>query len=84
MAKNEYYDTHDLALAAALLSIGHRPVKLDAANPRRINFVFEASSALSDCVGLYWAQGLLVEPKEYFNALRDLKSWIYAERNDAD
>jgi len=83
MTNDKNYETHDMALAAALLTSGHRPINLNISNPRRVCFVFEQTVELNGCVNSYWTKALAVEPKSYFDSLRDLKSWMYSEQDNA-
>ncbi len=70
------YSTSDLALAAAI-SILHPVEAIDKANPRKALFIFKSTSKLLQTVEMYWRGELKVDPKEYFNALKNLKGRLY-------
>lgn len=74
-----YFTTPDLGLASALVALGFTVSHLDKQNPRRVEFFFEHSKELDDCVQAYWASTLDVIALTYFNAMRMLKSRIYRE-----
>lgn len=70
--------THDLGLAAALVSCGF---KLRATN-RDINgrfyFAFRQTSNLTEAIDEYWADTLNVRARTYNDNIKMLKSRIYA------
>lgn len=71
--------THDLGLAAALVSCGF---KLRATN-RDINgrfyFAFRQTSDLTEAIDEYWADSLNVRARSYNDNIKMLKSRIYAD-----
>lgn len=75
---DDYFETHDLALVAALVEYGESPIKLDRSNPRRVIFIFENDEKLQSTVSDYWLNHLKVNPKTYFDSLKHLKTRIYS------
>lgn len=77
------YSTTDIALAA-YLSLRHKVVGIQDANERRASFLFEGDEAVinTDADKFYKREGM-VEPREFFDAIRSMKSMLYnAREND--
>jgi len=74
------YKTTDLALAAALVACNF-PVKTinRSAGKGRAVFIFTRDKRLASAVSDYWEDKLNVSPKTYFDAMKHLKTRIYAE-----
>ncbi len=72
------YRTSDLSLAATLSVKGYKLVSLDRSHSPKVAFLFERDSDLDWNIQQYWADQLSVNPKSYFDALKHLKSRIYA------
>lgn len=72
--------THDLGLAAALVSCGF---KLRATNHDingRFYFAFRQTSDLAETIDEYWADTLNVHARTYNDNIKMLKSRIYADK----
>lgn len=79
MQDYDYYSTNDLALAAALSVRGFSVQKIHfKRNDRRAFFDFVDTSQLRKAVDDYWTDKLAVNPKAYFDALKHIKTRIYA------
>lgn len=72
------YKTSDLALSAALVVVGHELVSLDRSLKPRVAFLFSRNESIDKHIQDYWSDQLVVNPKSYFDALKHLKSRIYA------
>ena len=72
------YRTQDLALAAALVVCGFELSQLEQIDYRKMLFVFKPHEKLTAAVDAYWSDKLRVSPKRYFDALKHLKTRIYA------
>jgi hypothetical protein len=72
------YVTYDLALCCTLLCFDFTLAGLETTDQRKVGFVFEESEKLQNAIKKYWDNRLVVNPKDYFNTLKDLKSRIYA------
>ncbi len=83
MKFNEYYDTSDMALAAALLCGGCKLEALDRSNSRRVLFVFERTGDLEEMLDDYWQDSAVVNPRTYFDSIRMLKSRLYGGQDEA-
>ena len=73
------FSTHDLALAAFLVTSSHKLLKLDRANPKKVSFLFERTESIDHDVEHYWANQIKVNPRAYFDDLRMLKNRIYSD-----
>lgn len=78
MRNENYYKTSDLSLAAALVTLGHQIINLERGDSRRVIFVFEGSEALTKAEQSFWSGMMQVSPKSYFEAIRTVKSRLYA------
>jgi len=72
------YTSSDLGCSAALVACGYALLDLDRSNPRRIVFIFKGSIELSQTEQDFWGGSLLVPARQYFDAIKLLKSRIYA------
>lgn len=73
----EYYSTSDLALAASI-SLFSPVEKIDSSDSKRIIFIFKQSQELDQLVDMYWRGEMKVDPQQYFNQLKVIKSRIYS------
>lgn len=73
---NENYITNDLALAATLHCLGFPLLKVTKDRPRA-DFLFDQNAQLIETVTKYWAGKLVVEPKNYFQTIKDIKTRLY-------
>ena len=76
---SDLYKTYDLALAAALVAAGFTVDSIEKASYGKASFVFDRSDDLDTAVNRYWADGLRVNPKAYFDVIKHLKTRIYSE-----
>lgn len=77
MINDNYYKTSDLALAASLSL--YSPVNtIDSTDSKRIIFIFKQSQELDQLVDMYWRGEMKVDPQQYFNQLKVIKSRIYS------
>lgn len=76
---NNYYQTYDLSLAAALVCSSFVVERLERDQSRRAAFCFAKSTKLDQAISEYWADKLRVNPKAYFDTIKHLKTRIYSE-----
>ena len=77
LRNNNSFKTSDLALAATLSLC--RPIKaLERINSHKVYFIFKKDRELNELLKKYWKRELKVEPQEYFNQLKMIKTRIYA------
>jgi len=78
MNEKGYLNFTDFPLAVTLICLGSKLVTLneDTKTIDRVNFVFEKNPEVEKIVAAYWAGSLLVEPKQFWNVSRELKSRI--------
>ena len=74
--QQEYFSTSDLALAA-VLSLWFAVEGVDRQNPRRSQFLFAQNEKVQEAVRAYWHGELKVEPQQFFNQIRVLKTRLY-------
>lgn len=72
------FSTFDLGLATALITCGHRLIKLDNTNPTKIRFVFEEDKDIEQVMLKYWDGKLKVSALSFFNNLKTLKNRLYS------
>ena len=77
MHENDYFDSSDLSLVAALRCFGARIETVDRSNPSRAIFHIPREKGLDQLVEAFWAHELKVDPLVYFNALKEAKSRLY-------
>ncbi len=75
--QDQAFVTNDLSLSCTLLCFNFTLAGLDTTDRRKVGFVFEESEALRNTIKSYWDNQLAVNPRDYFNNLKDLKSRIY-------
>lgn len=78
MNKSEYFETSEMALASALLCLGHKLDFIEKRDPKSI-FTFQRDEFLDKTIQGFWAGELRVEPKSYFTCIREVKSRLYAD-----
>jgi hypothetical protein len=74
----DYYQTSDLALATTL-SIFYPIEKIDRENPHKAQFLFKRCEALEETIDRYWLNSLMVDPKDFYNQLKLIKTRLYSE-----
>ena len=79
MTQDNYYSTVDLSLATAI-SLFFPISDISKQNPHRAEFIFIRSSQLDELVSKYWKKELLVEPRQFFDQLKAIKTQLYANR----
>ncbi len=75
---SQQFETSDLGLATALVSSGNSLFSVDKSNPRRVIFIFNQTSELSDKVDQYWSGQLHVAANSYMDHVKYLKAMIYS------
>ena len=76
MNLNDYFETSDLSLTAALCCFGAFIESVDRSAPRAVFFI-RREKGLGQLVQAFHAHALQVEPLAYFNALKQAKSRLY-------
>jgi hypothetical protein len=73
------FTTSDLILAAFLVSNDYKIEDLLRTNGTRIEFVFRSSRELIRLVNDFWNNKTLVEPQNFFYAIKLIKNRIYSK-----
>ncbi|MGZ6005530.1 MAG: DUF5659 domain-containing protein, partial [Candidatus Saccharimonadales bacterium] len=79
--KNELlstFSTYDLALAATLVTLGHSIKGLEQSQYGKATFIFDRTNTFDETIQAYWADGLSVNPKTYFDVLKHIKTRLYS------
>jgi hypothetical protein len=74
----DYYGTSDFGLAA-MLSLFYPIENFDRENPQRVKFLFKRCESLEKTVDEYLLGSLRVDPKDFYNQLKLLKTRLYSE-----
>lgn len=71
------YATQDLPLAATLVALGYSLIGIERTNPKRAGFCFTLNSELEAIIEKYHSGKVRIEPRTYFDALRQVKNRLY-------
>ena len=77
MDVNEYFESSDLSLVAALLSCGAKIEAVERNNGPRATFCIRREKGLDELVQAFLTHSMQVDPLAYFNALKEAKSRLY-------
>jgi NADH:ubiquinone oxidoreductase subunit len=75
---NNFNKISDLALATTL-SLYFQIKNIDSTDKRRICFIFDKNDEVDSLISKYWSDELVIEPKQFFNQLKVIKSRIYSQ-----
>lgn len=75
------YTSRDFYLSAYLLAVGNELETYEKDNTGKTIFVFRSTPELIKEIQRFYALEAMINPVTYGNALRNLKSMIYAEQN---
>jgi hypothetical protein len=75
---SKQFQTYDLGLAAALITVGFDLQGLTKANPKRVSFNFIDSDRVYNFSNAYWSGKVKVNPRLYFDNIKLLKNRIYS------
>lgn len=74
------YSTQSLALASAIQLVSTSKLQSIERSPDgKATFVFDRTDELDKVIELFWQKNLLIDAFSYFEALRYIKSRLYAE-----
>ena len=77
MPENKYFKSSDLSLIATLQVFGYQIEKIERNNSEKVIFAIKQDDKLSELVQAFWSRNLSVEPLQYFESLKVVKSRIY-------
>ncbi|NMC51524.1 hypothetical protein GYA54_02210 [Candidatus Kuenenbacteria bacterium] len=75
--ENDFFRHQDICLIATLCSYGYAVDAIDKQNPKKVVFIVKRDEKIDEITQQYWTNELLVEPKAFFNYLKELKTRIY-------
>ena len=78
LTDEEYVNFTEFPLCVTLMCLEQKLVALnrDPKTPDKVEFCFQKSEEVQNLCTRYWDGGLLVEPKNFWNISRELKSRI--------
>jgi hypothetical protein len=79
--KIQNYTSRDFYLSAYLLAVGSELESYQKDTTGKTTFVFRSTPELNKQIQKFYALEAMINPVTYGNALRNLKSMIYAEQN---
>ena len=77
MSHNELFETYDLNLTACLVALGYTIDTIKKEGTRCL-FLFKKTDHLKESISDYWKQEIVINPHTLFDALKFIKSRIYA------
>lgn len=78
MKQKNPFRTRDLALSASI-NLFLPLIGIEKSDTNRVTFLFDHSSAAEKLIRGFWSGSLAVEPRAFFEKIRELKARIYAE-----
>jgi hypothetical protein len=75
--ENDFFQTTDMALIASLYHFGYKIDAIDKRNPSRVIFLVRRDKKLDELVQGFWEHSLKVDPLNYFNSLKEIKTRLY-------
>jgi hypothetical protein len=75
--ENDLYKTTDIALCSAVCCYGYHIEAIDKQNPSKAVFLIEKDEQLDNLIKSYFSHQLRVDPLEFFNFLKEIKTRIY-------
>ncbi len=75
--EKELFETTDISLANTIYYFGGKIEAINKANPSRAIFIFERSKELDILIQGFWSHSLHVDPLNYFNSLKEIKTRLY-------
>ncbi len=78
-----YFYTSDFDLSVTLTCKGYSLATIDAPQNGKLVFVFKNGAGISDAVDGYWSNRITVNPLEFANARKNLKSRIFGMPKNA-
>lgn len=72
-----WFKTSDLALAS-VISLFIPLEEINKENPRKADFVFKQSKKLEEIIKQYWNRELQIEPRQFFDQIKAIKTRLYS------
>ncbi len=77
MNNNEPFKTKDIVLASALYADGQKLEGTEVSKNRQTTFIFKDRAVCEDLVSKHYSGELILPSRQFFDALRTLKSIIF-------
>lgn len=78
ITNESHHKIHDLALATTL-SLYFSIESTELVDNKKVLFVFLKTQELDKLIAMYWHGELRVEPQQFFNQLKVIKTRIYSQ-----
>jgi hypothetical protein len=75
--ERELFETSDISLANTICCFGGKIEAINKTNPSRAIFIFKRSKKLDALIQGFWTHTLQVDPLNYFNNLKEIKTRLY-------
>lgn len=77
-----YFYTSDFDLSVTLICKGYNLATIDTEPNNKMVFVFKNNASIGEVIDGYWSNRVLVNPLEFANARKNLKSRIFGMRKN--
>ena len=77
LKENDFFKTTDICLATALCCGNYQIEVIDKKDPSKTIFFFKRNESLDETLQMYFTHQLRVEPLNFFNFLKEIKTRIY-------
>lgn len=77
LTNNDFFSSTDLCLGSTLLCLGYRLEAIEKNSPKS-TFIFERNEGLDRAIQAFWAGEIRVDPKAFFNCLKEIKARLYS------
>lgn len=77
LKSNDYFQSSDLALCATLCCHGYHIEAINKQSAHKAIFLIKKDERLNNLIRKYWAHQLRVEPIDYFNFLKEIKTRLH-------
>lgn len=77
MDNNESFKTKDIVLASTLYADGQKLEGTEISKSRQVTFTFKDKTVCEDLVSKHYSGELILPSRQFFDALRTLKSIIF-------
>ena len=75
---NENLETSDLGLTTTLVTLNFPLVDIKKTSSSKALFIFKRIGGIDTVINSYWQNALEVNPLEYFNNLKSIKTRLYS------
>jgi hypothetical protein len=77
--QNQKFITYDIALAAALITLGYKLLNIEKIAERRSQFILSHDDHTDKMVNDYWSDQLILPVRSFYDNLKMIKNRLYSE-----